>query len=97
LAELRIELDAGASPDRLEDELGDVLFTIANLARHLKIDPEEALRRTNRKFERRFRAVEQAVARDGKAMIETPLGQLETLWQAAKGVEDGDDNDLRRD
>ncbi|MEM7041215.1 MAG: nucleoside triphosphate pyrophosphohydrolase [Pseudomonadota bacterium] len=87
LFELRTELDAGAATDRLEDELGDVLFTIANLARHLKIDPEEALRRTNRKFEKRFRAVEQALGQDGRAMQETPLDELERLWQAAKGVE----------
>lgn len=87
LGELRAELDAGARPDRVEDELGDVLFTLANLARHLKIDPEEALRRTNRKFEKRFRAVEQALSRDGREMGETPLGELEGLWQVAKGIE----------
>ncbi|MEM8950942.1 MAG: MazG nucleotide pyrophosphohydrolase domain-containing protein [Pseudomonadota bacterium] len=71
----------------MEDELGDVLFTIANLARHLKIDPEKALRRTNHKFEQRFRAVEQALEKDGRAMNDTPLDELEELWQSAKGVE----------
>lgn len=84
LGEFKAELTANSSADRLEDELGDVLFTIANLARHLKIDPEEALRRTNRKFERRFRAIERALEKDGRAMQDTPLDQLETLWQAAK-------------
>ena len=87
LGELRAELQAGAAHDRLEDELGDVLFTIANLARHLKIDPEQALRRTNRKFECRFRSIEQAIEKDGRLMNETPLDELEVLWQAAKGVE----------
>jgi tetrapyrrole methylase family protein/MazG family protein/ATP diphosphatase len=87
LSELKVELESGAIPDRVEDELGDLLFTVANLARHLKVDPEEALRRTNRKFEQRFRAVEQALSKDGRAMIETPLDDLESLWQAAKGVE----------
>ena len=87
LGELEAELVAMAATDRLEDELGDVLFTIANLARHLKVDPEEALRRTNRKFERRFRSIEQALEKDGRSMKETPLDQLEALWQAAKGVE----------
>lgn len=87
LGELRAELGAGATPDRVEDELGDVLFTIVNLARHLKIAPEAALRRTNRKFEKRFRAIEQALLKDGRVMNETPLDELEDLWQAAKGVE----------
>ena len=73
--------------DRIEDELGDLLFTVANLARHLKIDPEEALRRTNRKFEQRFRAIEGALEKDGRVMQATPLDELERLWQAAKGVE----------
>ncbi len=89
LAELKAELAMGAVPDRVEDELGDLLFTVANLARHLKVDPEEALRRTNRKFELRFRAIEQAVRKDGRAMSETPLDELEALWQAAKGIEQG--------
>lgn len=87
LGELEQELSDGAVPDRVEDELGDVLFTLANLARHLKVDPEEALRRTNRKFERRFRSIEQALEKDGRSMETTPLDQLEALWQAAKGVE----------
>ncbi|MGI9418689.1 MAG: nucleoside triphosphate pyrophosphohydrolase [Geminicoccaceae bacterium] len=87
LGELEAELVATAAPDRLEDELGDVLFTVANLARHLKIDPEEALRRTNRKFERRFRSIEQALEKDSRSLTETPLDELETLWQAAKGAE----------
>jgi tetrapyrrole methylase family protein/MazG family protein/ATP diphosphatase len=87
LAELKAALESGAVPDRVEDELGDLLFTIANLARHLKVDPEEALRRTNRKFEKRFRAVELALLQDGRTMRATPLDELEALWQAAKGVE----------
>ena len=87
LAEVKAELESGAVPDRVEDELGDLLFTVANLARHLKIDPEQALRRTNRKFELRFRAVEQALSKGGRAMADTPLDDLESLWQAAKGVE----------
>ncbi|MGI9500451.1 MAG: nucleoside triphosphate pyrophosphohydrolase [Geminicoccaceae bacterium] len=87
LGELKVEIADGAAIDRLEDELGDVLCTVVNLARHLKIDPEKALRRTNDKFERRFRSIEQALERDGRVMTETPLDELETLWQAAKGDE----------
>ncbi len=89
LSELRTELAGAGVADRLEDELGDVLFTVANLARHLKVDPEGALRRTNRKFERRFRAIEDALEKDGRRIEDTPLDELETLWQSVKGVEDG--------
>jgi MazG family protein len=87
LTELKAEMARGADVDRLEDELGDVLFTVANLARHLKLDPEEALRRTNRKFERRFRMIERALAQDGRRMVEVDLDELEALWRAAKGAE----------
>ena len=88
LGEVQVELTAGApSPDRLEDEIGDLLFTVANLARFVGIDPEEALRRTNRKFERRFRAIESALLADGRQMEATPLSELEALWQAAKAGE----------
>ena len=87
--ELRAELAgretrAGARA-RLEDELGDILFAVANLARHVELDPEAALRRTNAKFERRFRAVE---ARFGEALERTSLEDMEAAWQEAKGGED---------
>lgn len=95
LDELQAEMDQGASTDRLEDELGDVLLTVVNLARHLNLDPEAALRRTNRKFERRFRTIERALLTVNKTMIETPLDELESLWQAAKGIEN--DQDRRHD
>ncbi len=88
LGELKAEMDKGASRDRLEDELGDVLLTVVNLARHLKLAPEAALRRCNQKFERRFRAIEKALLRDNKVMSDTPLDELERLWQAAKAGDD---------
>lgn len=87
IAELRAELDEPRRRQRIEDEVGDLLFTLANLARHLEIDPEAALARTNQKFERRFRAIEQALARRGQAFHETSLDQLEALWQQVKATE----------
>ncbi|MGE3969641.1 MAG: nucleoside triphosphate pyrophosphohydrolase [Dongiaceae bacterium] len=85
-AELRAEMEGAASPERLADELGDVLFACVNLARHLKLDPETALRGANAKFDRRFRRVEALIAArnaGGKLSIEA----LEALWQQAKREE----------
>jgi nucleoside triphosphate diphosphatase len=73
------ELDAESAPDRMTDELGDLLFAVVNLARHLKIEPEAALRQANAKFERRFRAIETAPGFEG-----LPLDEKEALWAAAK-------------
>jgi nucleoside triphosphate diphosphatase len=87
VGELRAELSGPRDAGRLEDELGDLLFALVNLARHLDVDPEAALARTNRKFERRFRRIEQALAADGRSVHDTPLTQLEALWQQAKAGE----------
>lgn len=84
IAELRVELATGGRTARIADELGDLLFTVANLGRHQGIDPEEALRGTNRKFERRFRHVEATLAAAGERMAERPLDQIEALWQQSK-------------
>jgi ATP diphosphatase len=80
-AKIREELDeiAGAPPEQLEEEVGDLLFAAVNFARHLKIDPEEALRKANRKFEQRFRAIEQA-----PGFADMTLDEMEALWIAAK-------------
>jgi ATP diphosphatase len=84
--ELREVADAarGGDADRVEDEIGDLLFAAANLARHHGIDPEKALRRTNAKFERRFRAVEAGLAAQGRTLSEASLEEMEELWAAAK-------------
>jgi MazG family protein len=81
--EVAAEIEAGSNADRLEDEVGDLLFTCVNLARHLAVDPEAALRRANRKFERRFRKIEAALAERGRTPAESSLDEMEALWRAA--------------
>jgi ATP diphosphatase len=73
--------------DRIEDEIGDLLFSVTNLARHFGIDPETALRRTNAKFERRFGAVEEALKQQGRQLTEASLDEMEELWVQAKLAE----------
>ncbi len=87
IGELRAEVDSGAGRGRLEDELGDILFAVANLARHFGIDPEAALRGTNEKFVRRFRAIEERFGGDPQALTKASLEELESAWQAAKAGE----------
>ena len=82
--EIEIEVLAGAAPEAVEGEVGDLLFTVVNLARHLKVDPELALRRTNAKFRRRFAAMEQA---SGRELSERSAAELEALWAQAKQQE----------
>jgi len=85
LGELRGEIEAGQLDQaRVTDELGDVLFAVANLARHCKVDPEAALRSTNDKFERRFRYVEKQLAAQGRKPAQATLEEMEALWQEAK-------------
>lgn len=74
------DVPAGFSRRRQQEELGDLLFAAVNLARHLEIDPEAALRGANRKFEERFRFVEQCCRDAGLAISETDIGQLERFW-----------------
>jgi MazG family protein len=82
--EIETEVRAGAVPEAVEGEVGDLLFTVVNLARHLKVDPELALRRTNGKFRRRFTAMEQA---SDRALDEHSAAELEALWTRAKQQE----------
>ncbi|WP_111497490.1 nucleoside triphosphate pyrophosphohydrolase [Marinobacter bohaiensis] len=79
--------------DALEDELGDLLFVCVNLARFLKVDPEQALRRTNRKFDARFRAIERELASQGREFDEQSLEELDAIWQSVKGVEHAANDD----
>ncbi len=84
IGEIRHEIEIQAPPDRLADELGDVLFAVANLARHLKVDPEAALRGTNAKFEQRFRRIEHWLAEEGRQPIDSNLAEMDALWERAK-------------
>jgi ATP diphosphatase len=74
----------GASFAKLEEEMGDLLFAVANLARHMKIDPETALRAANAKFVRRFKVIEKTLAGRGRSTSEASLDEMEAIWQAAK-------------
>ena len=84
--EAREVLDATTQAER-EEEIGDLLFVVANLARHLKVDPEAALRGANAKFTRRFRHIETSLAARGMAMGSASLAEMEALWQEAKALE----------
>ena len=92
--EVRVEFEAiatnpddAAARDRLEDELGDLLFVAANLTRHAQVDFGSALRRANAKFERRFRAMEQLAAADGSDLSALPLEAQDAYWERAKAGE----------
>jgi ATP diphosphatase len=93
LAKIREEADeieaeiASGERDRAGAEVGDLLFAVVNLARHLKIDPEAALRATNLKFERRFAMIEKALAERGKSPAEASLAEMDAIWNAAKAAE----------
>ena len=86
VGELEAEI-AGGDRARIADELGDVLFVCANIARHLEIDPEDALRDSNAKFTRRFEFIERALGAQGRTPAQSDLAEMEALWQAAKGAE----------
>jgi len=81
------EASSSGRKDRIEDEIGDLLFSVTNLARHFGIDPERALRRTNAKFERRFSSIEAALELQDRTLDEASLEEMEKLWVAAKTAE----------
>ena len=92
IEEVRVEFargDVEANRERLQDEIGDVLFVCANLARHARVDVGAALRHANLKFERRFRSMESLAAGDGTRLAQLPLEQQDAYWDRAKRVERG--------
>src|SRR5262249_27370851 len=86
LAEFDTARSAGV-PGPIEDELGDLLFVLVNLARFVKVDPEQALRKTNAKFRRRFGYLEEKLAERGAAPADSNIEEMESLWQQAKAAE----------
>ena len=88
LGELK-EAIAGGDKQSIHDELGDLLFTIANIARKLDVNPEEALQSTNRKFTRRFESMERSVRGEERNLDELTLEEMDALWDAAKHAERG--------
>ena len=83
------ESEAEADHAHVREEIGDLLFVITNIARHLNVEPEAALKLSNRKFRRRFGYIEKTLREQNRKFDETTLDELESLWQAAKSGEDG--------
>lgn len=88
ISELNREVTNGASTERIEDEFGDVLFSLINYARFLDIDPELALERTNKKFIHRFQYLEQGAEKDGRKLQDMSLEEMDAYWNKAKGNSD---------
>ena len=87
IGELKAALDGGLPAKNVAEEFGDLLFVMANVARHLGIDPEAALRAANAKFVRRFESIEDALAADGRKPQDSTLEEMDALWDAAKAAE----------
>ncbi|MFC1718162.1 nucleoside triphosphate pyrophosphohydrolase [Candidatus Poribacteria bacterium] len=87
IEELKVSINA-SEQDGIEEEMGDILFSIVNLSRFLSVEPEEALRGTNAKFVRRFRQMETEIVAQGKSIADYDLSGLDELWEAVKETED---------
>lgn len=85
--ELKAEIASGADKDAMAQEIGDLLFSLVNVCRYLQIDPENALRGTNAKFERRFRYIEQRLKEQGRSPTDASLEEMDALWEEAKAQE----------
>ena len=87
MAELKYEVENEGSKEKMEDELGDLLFALVNYSRYIGINPEDALERTNKKFIRRFQFIETESAKDGKHIENMSLEEMDVYWERAKGSE----------
>ncbi len=83
LGELKAEVEAG-SQERVEEEFGDVLFSLINYSRFLNVHPEDALEKTNRKFMQRFQLLEKMVKADGRSLTDMTLSEMDEYWNRAK-------------
>ena len=90
IAEEAAEVVSAPTPEARKEELGDLLFVLANLARHLDIDPEDALRGANAKFERRFHGIEAALAAEDRGPADATLEEMDALWTRMKLIERGE-------
>ena len=81
---MKVEVDANSDINRIEDEMGDVLFSVINYARFIDIDPETALERTNKRFIKRFQFLESKVKEQGKELSKMTLDEMDVLWEEAK-------------
>ncbi|MGO7586181.1 nucleoside triphosphate pyrophosphohydrolase [Rhizobium ruizarguesonis] len=86
IGELRVALREGDQA-KVSDELGDLIFAVVNIGRHVKADPEQAVRGTNTKFRRRFSHIEQVLEAEGETLQDATLERMEEIWQAAKAIE----------
>ncbi|TBA21208.1 nucleoside triphosphate pyrophosphohydrolase [Rhizobium ruizarguesonis] len=86
IGELRVALREGDQA-KVSDELGDLIFAVVNIGRHVKADPEQAVRGTNTKFRRRFSHIEQVLEAEGETLEDATLERMEEIWQAAKAIE----------
>ena len=86
IGELKAEIGVADNQKKITDEMGDILFASVNLSRHLGVNPEQALRDSNRKFISRFEVVEQLLREDGKNMDDCSVAVLEDYWQKAKKI-----------
>ncbi len=87
MSELKHEVESGGDKDRMEAELGDLLFALVNYARYIGVNPEDALEKTNKKFIRRFQFIETESASDGKNIENMTLEEMDVYWNKAKGLE----------
>ncbi|MDT5156450.1 MAG: nucleoside triphosphate diphosphatase [Acidobacteriota bacterium] len=84
--ESQADADMEAAAQHVREEVGDLLFAVTNIARHLEVEPESALKLTNRKFRRRFQYIERGLRERGRALGEATIEEMEELWQEAKGI-----------
>lgn len=87
MSELKHEVDTGGNKEKMEDELGDLLFALVNYARYIGINPEDALEKTNKKFIRRFQFIETESVKDGKHIESMTLDEMDVYWDKAKSLE----------